>query len=671
MINEEENSHVKPGINPGVRFDHYKPDEQTIIERLSKDWYVTNSGYEIRLSSSSVYRYALVKPIDIFQQMFNIDREMVLLFSPYENFEPRTLDAITAATTRHQALRIERICSILVSKDLEIEQKLKELLKNDQEAQIVIPFTYEELQNGTSDPFFFRNRFIRHFYSRDLFASESPLKKDIYFFGRTDLVHTLINRHRSHQVSGLFGLRKTGKTSVIFGVQRAMQKVDGISAFIDCQTPAFHRLRWNHALHYVLQEVRRQNNLEDRLGPIEQYTEQNAPNLFEKYLSKMSAAMGSKTIMIIFDEIENITPTVSPSDHWRTGVDFVYFWQAIRSLFQKSPGLFSYLLVGTNPLCVELPRIVDADNPIFAQVPLEYIPGFDVPQTREMVRRLGRIMGLHFDENIYARLTDDFGGHPYLIRHACSVINSMVKVERPVRIDKGLYEEAVKIFLRDYSQFMEMILSVLKEYFPDEYEMLRILARGDSETFKEYAQLSPLYTNHLLGYGFLEEVDGRYTFKTETIKTFIESRERFKKLNLSDSEKWAEVSERRNNIERDLRKFCRMQLLSHYGATESRSKLISIMGEPRASKAGALSYVDLFDGNKSGIYFLDLVKIILKEWDCFKNILGTNKEEWSRTLDTLNTMRIDAHAKTISDSEFHLFRVSAERIESVLKTFMA
>ena len=670
MVTTDETEHVRPGINPSARLDHFDIDERSILIRISKDWYVTNSGAEIRLSSTSIYRYALVKPVDVFQQMFNIDREMVVLFSPYDNFEPRTLDAIAAATARHQALRIERICSILISRDPDIEQELKELLKNDQEAQIVIPFTYAEIQSCAADPFFFRNRFIRHFYSRDLFASESPLKKDIYFFGRTDLVHSLINRHRSNQVSGLFGLRKTGKTSVIFGVQRAMQKVDGVSAFIDCQNPGFHRLRWNHALHHVLQEVRQQNNLDDRLGPLDQYTEEKASVLFEKYLVKMSSDLGNKTIMLIFDEIENITPTVSPSEHWRAGNDFVYFWQVMRSLFQKRSGLFSYLLVGTNPLCVELPRIGNADNPIFAQIPLEYIPGFDVPQTREMVRRLGRIMGLKFDEYIYSRLTDDFGGHPYLIRHVCSVINRLVRNERPVRIDKVLYEDAVRLFLRDYSQFMEMILSVLKEYFRDEYEMLRTLSRGDIETFKEFAQLSPLYTNHLLGYGILQEVDGRFSFKTESIRMFIEACEQYKKLNLSDKEKWAEVSERRNSIEKELRRLCRMQLMAQIGETAARNSVISLFGEPRASRVGGLAFGDLFNGTKSGIFFTDLIKVISKEWECFKNIFGRNKEECLQHLKVINDMRIDAHAKTITEAEFQVFRLSAEKVESSLKAFM-
>ena len=342
MHDTETRHRVHPGLNPGIVLDHFTAEEERIIDRFSKDWYVTNGGGEIWLSKTSKYKYALIKPIDIFNEMFNLDREIVLLFSPYENFEPRTLDAITKATLQHQTLRIDRICSVLVSKDNSIDIKLKDLLKNDQEAQIIIPFTYDELVKPESNPYFFRNRFIEHFYARDLFASESPLKKDIYFFGRTDLVHSILNRHRSNQVSGLFGLRKTGKTSVIFGVQRGLKKVDGVSAFIDCQNPAFHRLSWNHALQHVLEQIREQNKIDQRLSPKNNYSDEQAPVLFERHLRKMSESMGSKAIMLIFDEIENITPSVSPSEHWRNGNDFVFFWQTIRSLFQSTSGLFSF-----------------------------------------------------------------------------------------------------------------------------------------------------------------------------------------------------------------------------------------------------------------------------------------------------------------------------------------
>lgn len=656
---------VTPGINPMVKLRNFTSEEIQIIERISKDWYVTNGGDQISLGATSSYRYLLIKPIDIFQEMFNIDREIIVIFSQYSNFEPRTLDAIAIATRAFQNLRIERICSVVISKDDKIEQKIVDLLKNDQEAQIVIPFSYSELLQPL-DSYYFRNRFKKHFFSRDLFASEAPLKKDLYFFGRNDLVHSLVNRHRSNQVSGLFGLRKTGKTSVIFGVQRALERNNSKSVFIDCQNPGFHRRRWDKALHYVLCEIKTQLMVNVKINEESDFIDEKASSLFETTIKKINKEVGKTNILLIFDEIENITPSVSPSEHWKDGLDFVYFWQTLRSLFQKLSEVFSFLIVGTNPLCVELERINGADNPIFGQIPLEYISGFDVPQTREMIRRLGRIMGLQFDEIIYGKLTEDFGGHPYLMRHVCSVINKICPSERPVRIDKTIYEEAKKSFLKDYSHFLDMILNVLKEYFEDEYEMLTYLARGDYKTFNDLALLSALYTNHLVGYGILSSNNGKYSFKIEAIREHLLVKYKFKKLHLTQEEKRAEISERRNAIEPKLRLLCRQQLKSYYGEADARAKVLDIMGEPRKTRNGGLSYSKLFDGNVSGLLFSDFEKLINKYWDCFKNLLGPDKQELLRSLDNINKLRVDAHAKTITTEEMQLFRLCADKFETLL-----
>ncbi len=661
---------IFPGLNPQAVLYHFTSVEKEIVDRISKELYVTHGGAEFRLGGTSIYRYILIKPTDIYQHMFNIDREMVLIFSPYEEFEPRTLDAFSYVIAKHQKLRIERICSVLVSKDNEIESKLRELLKNDQESQVVVPFSYRELLETRENAFFFRNRFKAHFYTRDLFASEAPLKTDLYFFGRNDLVHELVNRHRSNQVSGLFGLRKTGKTSVVFGVQRALDRIGQTSVFIDCQNPAFHISRWPLALHYVLNEIKKQNNLSISLKPENSYTEEKAPIFFEELITKMHNEIGQKNILIIFDEIENITFGVSPSDHWANELDFLYFWQTLRSLFQKLPKVFSYLLVGTNPQCVEKEKIRGKDNPIYGQVPLSYIPRFDVPQTREMIRRLGKIMGLQFDEIVYAMMTEDFGGHPYLMRHVCSVTNSILDPERPARIDKTTYIKGKEKFLKEYSHFLDMILNVLSEFFGDEYAMLTYLATGDIKTFQEFAQLSPLYTNHLIGYGIAEEINGNYAFRNDTIKEHLISKHKYKKLNQSQAEKWSEISERRNALEPKLRNIVRNQMLSHYGATMASDAMLKIIGEPRKSRNSSLNYKDLFNPNISGILFSDLEKIFRKYWNCFENIFECDQNNFLTKLNIVNKYRTDAHAKDMSDYDMQLFRVSISELENLIDSFL-
>ncbi len=457
---------------------------------------------------------------------------------------------------------------------------------------------------------------------------------------------------------------------MIFGVQRALDRNSSKSAFIDCQNPGFHRRRWDKALYYVLCEIKEQLKISVKINDESDFVDEKAATHFENVLKKIHKEVGKTNILLIFDEIENITPTVSPSEHWKNGLDFVYFWQTLRSLFQKLSEVFSYLIVGTNPLCVELERINGADNPIFGQIPLEYITGFDVPQTREMIRRLGRIMGLQFDEIIFGKLTEDFGGHPYLMRHVCSVINKICSSERPVKVDKSIYEKAKKSFLNDYSHFLDMILNVMKEYFNDEYEMLTYLAIGDVKTFNDFAALSQLYTNHLIGYGILTFNNGNYCFKIESIKEHLEHKNKYKKLHLTQEEMKAEISERRNSIEPKLRLICRQQLKGHLGEADARTKVLDLLGEPRKSKNGSLSYSKLFDGNISGILFSDLEKFINKYWDCFKNILGPDKQDLQRNLECINKLRVDAHAKNITIEEMQFFRLCADKLEAVIDEYL-
>jgi hypothetical protein len=659
---------IIPGINSNVRLNHFDAQEKEIIRKISGEWYVTNGGSEFILGSKSKYRHFLIKPTNIYREMFNLEREIVVIFSPYPIFEPRTLDAIDFATRQHQTLRIERICSIVISQDDRIEFKLQNLLKNDGESQVVIPYSYKELIES-KDSFFIRNRFKKYFYSRDLFAFEAPLKKDLYFFGRNDLVNRIVNRHKSNENSGLFGLRKTGKTSVIFSVQRTLLKSDEISVFIDCQNPSFHKRRWNKALYYIIWQITKQINLSLKLIDEEMYTDENASIVFEDEICKIHNYIKQKNILIIFDEIENITFNISPSEHWANGLDFIYFWQTLRSIFQKLNNVFSYLIVGTNPLCVELPSIQGKDNPIFNQIPFEYIPGFDVPQTRDMVRKLGRFMGLQFDEIIYGRLTEDFGGHPFLIRHVCSIINRYCSSERPAQVNKIIYEKAKDTFQTEHFNYIDMILNVLEKFYNDEYEMLKYLANGDYEQFYECDKKSPNYTNHLIGYGIVEKHRDGHSLKIEAVKNYLLNKYKYTKLSLSQDEMLKEISERRNALEPKLRHIIRTQLMAQYGSIKAKEMVLNLMGGKRKETYSVSSYNDIFNPNKSIIFFDDLRKIVNRYWDDFKNIFNIDKPEFDSMMVAINKYRIDAHAKEITKQEMEYFRVCISNLEKKIKDF--
>ncbi|MBT2658346.1 cold shock domain-containing protein [Bacillus sp. ISL-18] len=150
-----------PGLSSGIKLSHFTQHERKIIERLGKEFYVTNGGGEINIAKSK-YRYFLVKPVGVYQELFNTRREIIVVFSPYDQYEPRTLDAIDNIAKKYQRFRLDRICSIVISGDEEIERKLKDDLKRDTEIQIVIPFSYQELRTNHS-PMLIQNRFRAYF----------------------------------------------------------------------------------------------------------------------------------------------------------------------------------------------------------------------------------------------------------------------------------------------------------------------------------------------------------------------------------------------------------------------------------------------------------------------------------------------------------------------------
>lgn len=658
-------ANVEPGIHPHVEIHRLTQQEESIIRRIAEEQYVTKVS-DIAMGSRDQYRYLLFKPADNFAHMFNLQREVALVISPFADFQPRVLEAFSEIAAKEKQYRVDPLCAVLVSSDDGIEEAVTDLISADPEAQAVVPFTIEELLKPR-DSHFFRNRFVSHLFSRDLFSVSGPLKKDIFFYGRQEIINSIASHHKASENSGLFGLRRTGKTSVAFGVQRQVQRNGSAVAFVDCQSSAFNQQRWYGALRYVLTVTLREAGVEHWNTELPAFTAMNAGELFETTIRRLHQKLTKKTL-IIFDEIENITFRVSPVPHWETGPDFIFFWQTVRSAYQTTDA-FTFLIVGTNPTCVEIPSVNGKDNPIFNQIPFQFIPGFTVQQTRQMVRKLGRIMGLRFDEQLYARLNEDFGGHPFLIRQVCSVIHSIADRKRPVDVDRSTYEAARQRFNADSQRYISMILDILLNYYNDEYQMLRVLASEDYEYFDQLAESSPDYIRHLMGYGIVEHGSHRYMFRIQIVKDYLNLKDDPGMPALNNEDRLAEISKRRNRIEPNLRRLVKQLTKSSKGERKGWESIVHHMSPSDQRKVAALSYNDLFDPNKAPIYFRYLVSTIEKNWGIFQHVFTDDKTSVLQRLNALSRLRKDAHAADVTDEEVAYIRLAASAIERDLDSF--
>ena len=662
-------SKTNPGFHRQFALSRFSYEEQSILRKLSREWYMTNSGREIFLASTK-YNFCLIKPTEIFTEMFNIDREIICIFSDYPNFEPRTLDAFDAAQKFLPDLRVETVCRVLISRDNDVESKIEKLLKNDPEQPVVIPFSYDELSTNY-DEYFLRNRFRKHFYSRDLFAFLSPLKRDIYFFGRSELVQQIVNRHRSSEHTGLFGLRKSGKTSIIYAVERSLKSNNEQYLSIDCESPSVHKRRWNELLFKIATEYKSIKKSKSKISNEIAYDEKNASDSFERDMLKIFKSKKEQSIIIIFDEIERISPCTGSSKHWKEEDDFVYFWQTLRGFYQKHPEIFTYMVVGTNPNCIEIPIICSQENPLFSSIPCQYVPSFTIPQTKQMVSDLGKYMGINFDELIFSKINDDLGGHPFLIRQLCSLIHNSCNGPRPLNVDKALYEKIKKEFFISSVQYFDMILQVLKDWYPDEYDMLTFLAQNDENTFNQFAHDHARYTKHLIGYGLIQQSENGFSFSIESIKYYLQTEHKFERLNLTEEEKVSEISSRRNALEKKLRTIVKNTLKLSLGKKKAGEKVLASIPESRRKTLGTNDIEILLSQDSSPLYFLDITNIINREWESFKNVFEMDKNKFLVMMKDINECgRPDAHAKFVKEDDFEQLRLYFKKMESILSEWI-
>lgn len=661
---------TRHGINGKVRLEQLADDERQIIDLLSrKYWYITR--VEQHTYGTNQCHVAFLKPVEYVTQNFNISRELIMIMSSYPTFEARTLDVLDDLDV--QELRLEEICCIVVSHDPNIENVIKQYQLSNKESRIFIPFYYKNLLQENNDEYAI-NQMRSYFYTRDLFGIQDALRKEIYFFGRRELIQDLVNKHDNFENAGIFGLRKTGKTSILYGVQRTLNKKGSISVFIDCQV--LHLSSWNKALHYIIKKIVDENFLKQKLALQNKSRYENESEAYWAFEEDMKNVLLSlrKNILIIFDEIENITPGTSASRNWNKGSDFVKFWQVLRSLFQSQNGRYryTYLIAGTNPRCLELTKLDNVDNPLFSQFSPSYIRPFDYSNTKEMLDQLGGYMGIRFTPEVITHIEEDFGGHPLLIRQVCSYIHKNVSLVRPVEIKKAEYLGYKDKFHEDqngFSVYAQMILQVLMDWYPDEYQMLEWLAIGDINSFKEFSSEGE-FINHLRYYGIIgkDTTPNEYHFKIEALKNFLLTSNKYKRPALSDEDKIKEICSRRVAIEKKLRKLVKRQLKSSLGEAGAKAEIIRVLyGAKEIGHKSNIPYADFFDPNKHDIYLDSLFSVIKKNYSCFENLFELPEHAFEPKATIFNQLRrIDAHAKDVTESDFQTFRGLATWLEDIL-----
>lgn len=288
-------------IKSEVRRDHlmYFNKEEQFLKPFLVGFDITyGARKKTHNTELSVY---LLRPEGFMVEAFGFVHEIMLVYSHYDTIEPRAMQAIESILSELPIKgRAETLNYFLVSEDKNIYERINEYTQINEETRVIITFAADDLRKNRNDTYFVRNTLMRQFFSRDLFDYKLPLVRDTYFFGRTTIVNEYLDAIKRGENRGLFGLRKTGKTSILFKLQRTLLR-DGYADlfFYDCKFPAIRKLRWYQLLQRIIENICDKYEL-DSHGM--RFDEKNISISFEKLLQLIP-----KNIVLAFDEIEYIS----------------------------------------------------------------------------------------------------------------------------------------------------------------------------------------------------------------------------------------------------------------------------------------------------------------------------------------------------------------------------
>lgn len=544
-------------INVDVEHNHLSqyPQEFDIISPFLSGFNISWASRKRAYNTNcSVY---LIEPEPFMTEAYGFEFEIMLVYSPYNNIEPRAIQAAEQFLSESPIKgRADSVNYFLISDDPDSVEWVKSYVSSRQESRIIVTFSTQELSANKGDAWFIRNKLNSQFYGRDLFAYTLPLTEDTYFFGRQQIIASLLDAVKLSENRGVFGLRKTGKTSLLFKVKRIIsQEKIGHVFFYDCKTPSLRKLHWNQLLAEICRNIVKRCSL--NVGVVE--SEIQVVKTFKHIISTL-AKRGVK-IVLVFDEIEYISFKSIQDVHWHT--EFLDFWQTMWSCQTIYKNLV-FILAGVNPSVVETDTVSGVQNPLFGIVPSVFLKGFEEEEVKNLVRTLGKRMGMKFTLEANHFLFNKYGGHPLLTRLACSWLNKYFlihKIPKPVELLESVLLQTQDDRDSDLTFYCKHIVSELKDFYPDEYEMLELLSSGQVHDFVQLSAY-PEFVRHLNNYGLLtSKYEGEPRLTIPVVARYVgielakkEGRKSIYKLVPNERRvEWLEI--RKENIIKDIKMF--------------------------------------------------------------------------------------------------------------------
>lgn len=660
--------------------EHLKPNsgEYEILNKLSSVLYISHVGRH-DIGNGTIYPFCLIGATPLIKQYVRGQYEFLLVFSHFENESWQQVTIKAAQHIRHRKEITDRRplvnFYILVSNAKTLKKEIDKIKGGTSAA--IIPFTFNELLNCQSNEDLSElilNRFDEYLFENNMLGEENPIEEDTLLFGdRGKIADSIVQRCMENKYSGIFGLRRSGKSSVLRAVERRLSQNEIKYTVIQARSELENIESWKTALYDIARKVKisvsgiEQNDDESRTEynnrlKLSSTEDDYAKRPMQCFVDDVKLyTRNERTFVIAIDEVELITYNTATSPVWQSLDSYKGFWGALRDC-----GL-ALILCGVNSTINEKNIISykgqSCDNPMYERIhncadfSKTYLPAFTDEQTCSMINTLGSYSNIGFSE-VYVDINRAFGGQPYAIRQFCSFVFENIKnlrVKNEVyQVSKPTFNALIEEF-NNGSKGMQLFETILQhiQIFSDEYDMLNDIALNPNK----YRIITPdnaTLIDHLEKYGLIEYDKSTHyvTFNIVSIQKFICKKSNKKPEQMTNDERRRFIQDRVKECEAKLKRY--ILNVFTYRANNPRnifSNYISskkIVVNPKASPVPdttSCQISDFFNHKLFVVYFSTLKKIVEDQWNIFSRDFtncGISKANFTTCMEDLNAGRTDA-----------------------------
>ena len=590
------------------------------------------------------------------QSILGAEREILILGNVYADQQVRSVKFARKIIDESDG-RLEPTLCVIVHQDPRGNSKLKRWGRENGLAIIPVHTSSGVLPREQE-----MERLLSYeFFTQDPFDVTGPVANDAQFFGRRGEAQELARKLQSGHIRACFGIRKIGKTSILHRVLAELKdNYDAVTVFIDCQRDDVFGLDAAGLLDSVTGSLLALKSSGRAYAEVDAAPSGSplaeAARQFQAVLSQFD-----RPIVLVFDEIDYITPSNGGALQWRQG--FAEFWRNVRAAYHaaaREDRKVSLLVSGVSSRWFSVEAIDGVENAALAFIPEEYLSPLPRGAANAMIKNIGGMAGLRFNDAALEAISSFCSDMPFWIRKACSSIHGKIETAvRPVL----LQEAAVSPMLEAYGQdegaaLAKVALQHLFRVYPE-------LRAPSLALLEEGSELAAGMRRTLYRYGIVNARGGisgtmmrmalaMVAEDAPVIEAQSEDREEARPLVNEWAEELAGISYRRNTMERALRSlvinFLRMSALSGRAGPSAKTSLLSAISEKRRGELEPFNLETIADK----LFWLELVAVINKYWQLFERIFG-DKTAFNDNAAIVND-RPDAHAKHLEPSDVAMHR---------------